>query len=268
MPELPEVETIKRDLIKCLLGKTIKSVFVNDTMVVRQPDPKLFVKRLIGKTIVDIRRRGKAVIFELNNGDFLVVQLIMTGQLIYGKKLKTSRVIFELSDNKYLNYNDQRRFGRLSAVGDLNQIKFFQTLGIEPLSREFHYDWLYRELSKRKTPIKSLLMNQNFVAGIGNIYASEILFRCGINPKRPARTLKPKEIRLLHTTTVEVLNEAIRLRGSSVNTYRDVNGQKGRFLNRIRVYGKENEECAICKTPITRIVLSGRSTFFCKRCQS
>ena len=266
MPELPEVETIRRDLVRCIVGRRICEVSVNDVMVVRMA-PKEFSRRLIGKNIVDVKRRGKAIVIELNDKSSLVIQLAMTGQLIYGKDLPNTRVIFKLSNGKYLNYNDQRRFGRLYVVKDLSEVAFFRTLGIEPLSRGFDLRWLSTKLRLKKTPIKSLLMDQNFIAGIGNIYASEILFRARIHPQKRATSLTEKEVAQLRQITVNVLKEAIKLRGSSVNTYRDTNGQKGSFVRRIQVYGRESEECLICKKPIKRIVQAGRSTFFCPGCQ-
>ncbi len=243
MPELPEVETIKRDLLGRLPGRVIEGVSVKDAMVVRSSSPGLFEKGIAGRKVTGVERRGKAVILKLS-GDFsLVIQLVMTGQLVFGRKSPQARVSFRLSGGEYLNYNDQRRFGRLTLVRDLEELKFFRSLGPEPLSGAFNLKWFRKHLKKHKAPIKSLLMNQNFVAGIGNIYASEILFRCGIKPSRPADTLTSGEAAILRKTTVGVLREAIRFRGSSIHTYRDTKGEKGFFINRIKVYGKEKEEC-------------------------
>lgn len=268
MPELPEVETIKKDLEKQLIGQKIINVQVNDPMVVRGLSQDEFVKRLSGKSISDIQRRGKAIIFNLEPEDFLIIQLVMTGQLIYGKRLENAKVTFELSSGGFLNYNDQRRFGRLNVVKNLNELKFLQTLGLEPLNKQFSLNWFQGDLKKHKTSIKSLLMNQNVIAGIGNIYASEILFRSKINPQRRACRLSGQQVKILHQAVIDVLKEAIRLRGSSVRNYRDARGRRGRFLNYIQVYGRENKKCVICERPIIRIIQSGRSTFFCRRCQS
>ncbi len=268
MPELPEVETIKRDLGKCIVGQRIADVTIRDTMVVRFPKNSRFKVSLVGKEIAGVERRGKAIIFRLSQGGFLIVQLAMTGQLIYGEESKTSCVSLKLSNGQFLNYNDTRRFGRLNVVANLSDFKFLKSLGPEPLGEEFNCAWLKQELKKHKAPIKSLLMNQNFVAGIGNIYASEILFRSNIRPQKKAYCLKPGEVELLRQRTIEVLTEAIELRGSSVNTYRDLNGQKGSFVNRIQVYGREDQMCIVCQTPIKKVIIAGRSTFFCRRCQS
>lgn len=267
MPELPEVETIKRDLVKKIVGQTIMGVYAKDRLVIAGGHIKKFVRGIESKEIVRVERRGKAVIIVLGGGGFLVIQLAMTGQLIYGAPLKESKVSFRLSGGKYLNYNDHRRLGRLTLIEDLKGMKFLSTLGPEPLSSDFNRCWLGERLKSKKAPIKSILMDQQFIAGIGNIYACEILFRSKINPLRAGRTLSDDEIGRLCRMTTDVLKEAIHRRGSSINTYRDADGKKGGFVDRIRVYGRDSEGCVCCGAPITRVVLSGRSTFFCKRCQ-
>lgn len=291
MPELPEVETIKRDLEKKIVGQKIVQVLVYDRRVIRNSSSRGFIRNLTGKIVHGISRRGKALIVQFTDPGFLVVQPMMTGQLIYGvgiskKKFrhrlsgtpaavarkKTSglgptKVTFRLSNHGYLNYNDQRLFGRLQFCRTLEEIKFFQDLGVEPFSPRLNVEWLAHELIRRATPIKNLLMNQKFIAGIGNIYASEILFVAGIHPQRAANTLNKEEIDSLLRKMEEVLNEAIRCRGTSMNTYRDADGQKGNYINRIKVYGREDQACLRCQTPIERFVQGGRSTFFCRHCQ-
>ncbi|HOW35421.1 MAG TPA: bifunctional DNA-formamidopyrimidine glycosylase/DNA-(apurinic or apyrimidinic site) lyase [Candidatus Omnitrophota bacterium] len=267
MPELPEVETIKRGLAKKIIGQTITGVHIKDRMVIGSGNLKKFISGVGSREIIRVERRGKAVIIILSGNGFLVIQLAMTGQLITGKELAESKVSLKLSGGKYLNYNDRRRLGRLSFVEDLKGMKFLRTLGPEPLSNDFNRSWLGERLKSKKAPIKSILMNQQFVAGIGNIYASEILFRSKINPLKAGCTLSDNEIGRLCRMTADVLREAIRLRGSSVDTYRDTDGKKGGFVNRIKVYGRDKKKCVLCGTPIERVVLSGRSTFFCKRCQ-
>jgi formamidopyrimidine-DNA glycosylase len=267
MPELPEVETIKRDLTKKIIHKKIVDVAVLDHRVIKHLSPRQFTQNLKGKTFSDIVRRGKAIVFAFTDPGYLVIQLMMTGQLIYGKALTKAKVRIHLSNGNCLNYNDQRLFGRLHFVRDLNALKYFQSLGPDPLGDGFHADWLKAALAARKSPIKSLLMNQSFMAGIGNIYACEILFGSAIHPQRSADTLKPEEIESLYRVTLSTLKEALRFRGTSMNTYRDLNGEKGRFTRRLKVYGREDEPCVQCQTPIGRIVQAGRSSFFCKRCQ-
>lgn len=269
MPELPEVETIARDLRRKILNQRIENITVYDARVIRQPAGQ-FVEGLKGRRLNKISRRGKALILELDNGRYFVVQLMMTGQLIDSarpRQDKVTKVSLRLSSGRYLHYNDQRLFGRLQVVDTLEQIPYFCKLGPEPLTDGFSPSWLAEKLKGKKVPIKALLMDHTFVAGIGNIYASEILFQSRINPKRPAHRLKEEEITTLRAATRKVLTEAIRWRGTSMNTYRDANGKRGGFIRRIKVYGRGNEDCSRCKTPLSKILQRGRSTFFCPRCQ-
>ena len=269
MPELPEVETIARDLRRKILDQKIEDITVYDARVIRQP-VKEFTRALKGRRFKKVSRRGKALILELDNGRYFVIQLMMTGQLINSarpRQDKVTKVSLRLSNGRYLHYNDQRLFGRLQVVDTLEQIPYFNKLGPEPLTNGFSPSWLAKKLKEKKVPIKALLMDHTFVAGIGNIYASEILFQSRINPKRPAHRLKKEDINKLHAATRKILTEAIRWRGTSMNTYRDANGEKGGFIRRIKVYGRENEDCSRCKTPLSKILQRGRSTFFCPRCQ-
>ena len=274
MPELPEVETIKRDLEQKIIGLMIEKVWIFDDRVIKNLGTEEFVEKIVGCRIQDVLRRSKAIILSLSNKAYLVIQPKMTGHLIYGDKLrktpshKETKVAFRLSNGRYLNYQDLRLFGWLIYTDDLDKLKYIRTAGPEPLSDDFSIEWLRENLKKRKVAIKTLLMNQKFLAGIGNIYASEILFAAGIIPKKSSKKLTLKEIQSLHWSTKEVLNEAIRWRGTSIRNYRDIQGKKGQFINRIKVYGRENQACYVCRKPIQRIVQSGRSTFFCKKCQS
>lgn len=266
MPELPEVETIRRDLVKSIQGQRIVSVVVNDARVLRQP-AKDFVNRLKGQKIEAVIRRGKALIFELESREFLVVQVMMTGQLVVnGTMDKHSHIVFNL-DKDQLLYNDQRVFGQLRVVKDLKEIKHFTILGPEPFDNAFNADYVGVYLNKTSRPIKSVLLDHIFVAGIGNIYASEILFQSKISPERLGRQIKKTEIPILLAKTREVLNHAIKLRGSSMRNYRDGAGQKGNFNKVIQVYARTNAPCNVCKAPIIRLVQAGRSTFYCKKCQ-
>jgi formamidopyrimidine-DNA glycosylase len=272
MPELPEVETVRRDLSKRVLGLTIKAVRVADARVIRGISPQQFAKGLTGRTIKDLTRRGKALVCHLDNGWYFIVQLMMTGQLVYARilpdvPLKETKVTFELSNGTYLNYNDQRLFGRLTLFPKLEDVKHFAILGPEPFDAAFNPKFIKESFKRRNVAIKTVLMDHTFVAGIGNIYASEILFRSGINPKRPARLLKLNEIERMHRMTIEVLEEAIVHRGSSMRNYRDGEGKKGTFNKLIRVYAREGKSCVCCQAPILKIVQGGRSTFFCKKCQ-
>ena len=274
MPELPEVETIKRDLQRTILGQTIVDVIFYDDRILNYPSPRLFIQNIKGKNFLEVSRRAKALIFTLSDASFLVIHLKMTGQLILDKvdlraqkQLKETKVVFELSNGRFLHYNDQRLFGRLTLVKNLEEISFFKKLGPEPLNGIFSAQWLKENLKGRKAPIKTLLMNQNFLAGIGNIYASEILFRAGINPQRPAQKLTLGQIQSLHQTTQAVLKEAIRFRGTSMRNYRDASGERGKFMRRIKVYNRQGQPCLACGQPVRRLIQSGRSTFYCRSCQ-
>ena len=269
MPELPEVETIKRDLASTILSQTIVDIEVRDQRVLHHIRPHVFKKKLIGQTFQDVKRRGKGLIFELNPKLYLFVQVKMTGYFVVGEKSdsKETKVIFQLSNGQYLNYNDHRLFGWFFVVDDLKKISYLQTIGPEPLESEFNADWLKTHLKKRTSPIKTLLLNQHFVAGIGNIYASEILFSAKVDPRKKSNRLTQKQTDLVYQSTVRILKDAIEYRGTSMRNYRDSKGEKGTFMNRIQVYGKEGQSCPECQGQIQRIVQAQRSTFFCRTCQ-
>ncbi|MBF0504910.1 MAG: bifunctional DNA-formamidopyrimidine glycosylase/DNA-(apurinic or apyrimidinic site) lyase [Candidatus Omnitrophica bacterium] len=267
MPELPEVQTIVSDLSKSLFNKTFSDVIVHDALVLLGPKRK-FIQQLAGQTIKKIIRRGKAVVIHLGSREILVVQLMMTGQLIFNADSnRHTRVTFTFLDGGKLLYNDQRRFGRLQIVKNLNEIKYFNILGPEPFSKEFNSLYVQKYFKKSARPIKSLLLDHTFVAGIGNIYACEILFRSGISPKRLTCQISAQEADVIYHQIIDVLEEAIKHRGSSVRNYRDGTGQKGNFNQRLAVYGREGLDCLKCHALIERIAQSSRSTFYCARCQ-
>lgn len=275
MPELPEVETIRRDLQTHVSGLTIRNVEVFDSRVIAGQTPESFIRRLRGKTMMAFDRRGKSLIITLKPRGFLVIQPKMSGYVIYHPSLKRAdqtaersklKAVFELSNKSALHYNDHRMFGKLYGVDDLSSVKHLNQLGPEPLAPEFTAAVLTTRL-RRTTPVKVALMNQELVAGIGNIYASEILFDAGIDPRRPSRSLAPSEIRRLHRSIPKILKQAIRMRGSSLRDYRDTSGQKGDFVRCIRVYNRAGESCLRCGHKIQSIVQAQRSTFFCGSCQ-
>ncbi len=268
MPELPEVETIRRDLMRGIKGKKIKDVEILNPRVIKEPRPAQFKKRLKGATFKDFLRRAKVLAIKLSTGDYLVVHLRMTGQLIYSaKKEEKARVIFVLSSGKYLNFNDQRLFAELRLVGDWQKLKFVRGLGLEPLEKEFTVRKFKEMLGAKKTKIKPLLMDQTFIAGIGNLYVQEALFLAGILPARPSNKLKDEEIKKLHQAIQKVLREGIRHRGSSVDEYVNGRGEKGDYQLRLKVYDRKGEPCVRCKTKIKKISLGGRGTCFCPKCQ-
>jgi formamidopyrimidine-DNA glycosylase len=265
MPELPEVETIKNDLQKVIAGSRITGVRVHNPVVIREPSPEVFEKTIKGLTVKNVLRRGKLLILELSGGSALTIHLKMTGQLVYPGGAKNSRLSFCLSGGRVLDFNDQRLFGELRLVKDWTKIKFVQGLGPEPF--DLSYDDFKGMFSRKKTRIKPLLMDQAFISGIGNLYAAEILFRAGIDPRRPAQTLDEEERQGLFKSIKGVLRSAIEHGGSSIDDYVRLSGKRGDYARFHRVYGRENKPCFVCGTAIKRIPQGGRSTYFCPRCQ-
>jgi len=265
MPELPEVETIKRELEKSVLGKKITEVCVYNPRVIREPSVEKFKKELVGVSIKNIARKGKLLILELSNGKSLTIHLKMTGQLVYPGTGKAARVIFHLSDGKTLDFNDQRLFAELRLRDDWHSLPFVQGLGPEPF--DITVGQFKEMLSKKKTKIKPLLMDQTFISGIGNLYAAEALFRAKIRPERSASSLADKEAGLLYSEIKNTLLEAIQHKGSSVDNYVQLSGKPGDYVRFHKAYGREGKPCFVCKTPIKRIALGGRGTYFCPKCQ-
>jgi formamidopyrimidine-DNA glycosylase len=265
MPELPEVETIKRELEKSLLGKKITEVCVHNPIVVREPSVAKFKSGLEGSSIKKILRKAKVLILELSNGRALVIHLKMTGQLVYPGNGKDARVIFRLADGKTLDFNDRRLFAELRLLDDWHSFKFIQSLGPEPF--DLSQEQFNSMLAKKRTRIKPLLMDQGFISGVGNLYAAEVLFRSRINPERSASSLSDKERELLFEELKKTLIEAIEHRGSSVDQYVQLSGEPGDYVRFHKVYDREGKPCLFCKTPIKRTSLGGRGTYFCPRCQ-
>jgi formamidopyrimidine-DNA glycosylase len=265
MPELPEVETIKRDLEKTVLGKKIIGVVINNPAVIRQPGPKEFQAGLKDAVIKNILRRAKVLILELSSGKSLTIHLKMTGQLVFPGNGKTSRVSFRLSGGTILDFNDQRLFAELRLLDDWRQLKFIKELGPEPFDLTAQsFKGLF---TGRKTRIKPLLMDQTFISGIGNLYAAEILFRAKINPGRSAASLTEGEKECLFKEIITVLDEAIKCGGSSIDDYVRVSGKPGNYAQKHRIYGRQGKACLVCKTTIKKVNMGGRGTCFCPRCQ-
>jgi formamidopyrimidine-DNA glycosylase len=265
MPELPEVETIKRELEKAVVSKKIVDVIVNNAKVIREPKKEGFVKELKNNTIKEIIRRGKLLIFILSSGKSLTIHLKMTGQLIYPGSGKISKVSFKFSNGKLLDFNDSRIFGELRIVDNWQDLKFIKELGPEPFA--LTNDKFSGILKKRKTKIKILIMDQKIISGIGNLYANEALFRAKIDPRKPANSLSKKEAKKLFAEIKKVLSEAIKYGGSSVDQYVRVSGKPGDYVQFHQVYDRKDEPCYKCKGKVKRISLGGRGTYFCPYCQ-
>jgi len=273
MPELPEVETVKNSLEKKLTGLTITGVDIEMPKIIREPAVDDFIAGVTGKKITRLDRRGKYLLIHLSGGGVLVVHLRMTGRLVYARTEdpppRHTHVVFHLSDGNELRFADMRQFGRILLAQDrqLDQVKGLKDLGPEPLSNEFSREFLRRELKRKRVRLKSLLLDQTFIAGLGNIYADEALHRSRIHPERIARTLTAREIANLYHSIVEVLQEGIAHRGTSVRDYVDGDGRAGSFQELLRVYNREGEPCCYCGTAISRIKVGGRSSYFCTACQ-
>lgn len=265
MPELPEVETIKRELEKAVLGKKITDVIVNNPKAIKEPKRDNFVKGLKGKTIKSILRKGKLLILELSSGKSLTIHLKMTGQLIYPGNAEQSRISFKLSDNKILDFNDRRLLGELRLVDDWQSLKFIKELGPEPF--DLTESEFKQMLVDKKTKIKPLLMDQTFISGVGNLYATEILFKARIHPEKPASSLSDKEKELLFKEIKDTLTDATHHKGSSIDQYVQLSGRPGEYIKYHKVYRREDKSCVVCKTSIKRISLGGRGTYFCPKCQ-
>ncbi len=265
MPELPEVETVKRELEKTVLNKVISKVVVNNPKVIKQIEVSEFCNRLAGVKVKKIFRKGKVLIFELSSKNFLIIHFRMSGWFSYGLREEKARVVFQFSGEEYLNYMNQRLLGELRLVDNWQELKFIKMLGPEAL--ELTLNQLTQIIQSKKRPIKPLLMEQNLIAGVGNIYAQEALFLSGINPQRLANSLSVLEVKALHKELIKVLKEGIKYRGSSVDSYRNTAGDKGGMEKRLKVYGRKNMPCLVCGRKIKKIILSGRGTCFCEICQ-
>jgi formamidopyrimidine-DNA glycosylase len=273
VPELPEVETIVADLRPHLVGRTIVRAELAFPTIVRHPEPEEFVDAIVGLRIEAVGRRGKYILIHLAGDLLLVVHLGMTGQLRLVDEVTplanhTHAVLF-LDDGRQLRYRDPRRFGRLllGTEADLLDARKMPRLGPEPIDPEFAADELYRRLRKRKAPLKAVLLDQQAIAGVGNIYADESLHRARLRPDRIAGTVSRRSAQRLHEAMRESLRAAIANRGSSVDTYRDAWGELGGQQEKLLVYGRAGEPCFTCGRPLRVTRIAGRTTVFCTRCQ-
>ena len=269
MPELPEVETVKNQLSPHVIGRTITQITLLWDRMVKGQDPAEFVKRVAGQKILDIVRHGKYLIVHLNSGDKLIIHLKMTGSLLLGKDdsetPQYTRAIIHLDDGQNIYFRDPRKFGVLKLVEDLREID--AKLGPEPLEAGFTLKLFTEGLAKRTAPIKAVLLDQKFLAGVGNMYADEALFLARIDPRRPANALKKAEIKRLYAAIHEVLMAGIKFGGASVVTYFHPDGSVGTAHQHFNVAHNQKKECPICGGPIERIVVRGRGSYYCPKCQ-
>ncbi|MEO8458842.1 MAG: bifunctional DNA-formamidopyrimidine glycosylase/DNA-(apurinic or apyrimidinic site) lyase, partial [Chloroflexota bacterium] len=271
MPELPEVETIRRDLHPSLVGRKITSAWISDNAprLVQLLPPSEFERLLPGHTIEDVTRRGKYLILNLDRGMLWAVHLRMTGRFQHSDKECSGdaylRAKFSLDDGTWLCFNDLRKFGMMWLVDDWALVN--SDIGPEPLDEAFDVAAFAMLLKRRSAPIKSVLLDQTVLAGIGNIYADESLFLAGIDPRKSANKISKPKAANLHAAIVDVLQEALGDRGSSFSDYVDGKGNEGRHQLKVKVYQRTDQPCRTCGTPIRRVVVGGRSTHFCPKCQ-
>lgn len=292
MPELPEVETVRRDLVAHLLGKKIKTVTVLNRKTVN-PNPEDFIKILSGSFFIDISRRGKLLIFKLKKADtYLLVHLKMTGQLIYlakdsqvsgghslsshsfekavGGELpnKYTRAFITFADKSNLFFNDLRKFGYMKLVGQKELDAFIlKNYGPEPLEAEFSLNEFLAKLKTKRRNIKAVLLDQKLVAGLGNIYVDEVLFAAGVRPMRLASSVTKSEATKIHKEIIKILTLAIKHRGTTFSNYVDSKGKRGNFSSLLQVYGRGKEKCLKCSSAIIKTKIAGRGTHYCENCQ-
>jgi formamidopyrimidine-DNA glycosylase len=282
MPELPEVETVRRGLLPVMEGQQVERTDVN-RLDLRWPFPERMAERLSDVQVTALRRRSKYILADLSSDETLIIHLGMSGRiLISGDPLgqfhhdhpapeKHDHVVFHMASGARVTFNDPRRFGAMDLIDtqSVETHKLLAVLGPEPFGNAFDEEYLVRALKPRRTPIKSALLDQRVVAGLGNIYVCEVLFRAGISPLRKAAQISEKRLAILVPLIRDVLSEAIESGGSSLRDYRQTDGELGYFQHTFRVYDREGEACQAndCKGIITRTVQSARSSFHCPICQ-
>ena len=271
MPELPEVQTIVDELRPRLLGRSFTGLETDWAPALAGAPLPQFRARLVGQRILEVRRRGKYLLYALSSGEALLIHLMMTGRLsvVPGSEPcdRYTHVRFRLDDGSELRLQDVRKLGRVYVVADPDHV--LGHLGPEPLTEEFTLEQFRNRIGQRRGRLKSLLLNQRFLAGLGNIYSDEALFAAALHPLRRADSLTEQEIERLYQSIQRVLASAVAELGTTLGdaAYRRPDGQAGNYQNLLQVYDREAKPCPLCRTPIQRIVVGGRGTHFCPRCQ-
>lgn len=272
MPELPEVETVKESLRLRLTGRKIMNVNVIYDNIIAYPRVDVFIKEITNQRINNMKRRGKFILFDLDDY-YLLSHLRMEGKYFFKNKddeiLKHEHVIFELDDGEELRYMDTRKFGKMYLIKkeDINKIGPLKELGLEPWDDNLTSDYLLDKYKSKRLPIKSVLLDQSIIVGIGNIYADEILFLCKINPLKKCNEITKKEAFNIIKYTREVLEEAIKKGGTTIRSYSSVDGVHGLFQEELLVHGKDKGKCPKCHSDILKIRVGGRGTYYCPKCQ-
>jgi formamidopyrimidine-DNA glycosylase len=277
MPELPEVETIRRELERDVIGKRVKAVEVTGTRSIRRhTNKKQFISRVQGTKVTGIERKGKYLLLKLDSGDLLVVHLGMSGQLrrVANKEPmeKHTHVVFTFTQGGQLRFVDPRTFGELFVTTPdelTSDVPELSELGIDPVEQPMSWVTFGQLLHTHKMKLKAFLMDQKIIAGIGNIYSDEILFASGLRYDRMSDSLSTQEIRRLYRSLVETLHDAIKYGGSTLSDeqYVDIDGKAGEYQEHHQVYDREGQACRRCRTPIVKVKFAGRSTFYCEQCQ-
>ena len=272
MPELPEVETVKETLKLKLIGKKIKDVKVYYDGIIAYPEVKKFSKQIKNLPIKDIKRRGKWLMFDLDKY-YLLSHLRMEGKYFFKNKEDKldnhEHVVFTLDDDEELRYRDTRKFGKMYLIKkeDINSIGPIKDLGLEPWDDNLNINYLKDKYKNKRLPIKTVLLDQSIIVGIGNIYADEILFLSKLNPLIKCCDLKDNDLNNIIKYTKKVLEKAIKLGGTTIRTYTSVDGVHGRFQNELLIHGKDKDVCPNCGQPIEKIRVGGRGTYYCINCQ-
>jgi formamidopyrimidine-DNA glycosylase len=268
MPELPEVETIRRQLEPELIGRRIERAEVLDERLSRPEPPRSLEKAVSGRRVEAVERRGKYLLLRFASGRALLVHLRMTGSFGFAPT-SHERAVIELDDGTRLAYRDVRRFGTWLVLEGAELEPYLATKsGPEPLGPRFTSRWLASQLQRRRAPLKAVLLDQRVVAGLGNIYADEALWRARLSPLRPANEVEPEEVRRLVRAIRAALATGIERQGSTLSTYVTPEGSTGAMQEEFRVYGREGEPCPRCRTPIAKTRVGGRGTWYCPHCQA
>lgn len=285
MPELPEVETIVNDLKQKIINKKISKINIRLQKIIKNK-PNVFRSALLNKSFSQIIRRGKYIFFQINNSKkYLMIHLRMTGQLIYQKDNKIiagghsdrkntlnlpnkqTHLIIYFQNGAQLFYNDQRQFGVVKIIDEIEFNLIDARQGIEPLNKDFTFKQFEKIIQNKKKNIKAFLLDQKLVTGIGNIYTDEILFDAGVNPHRRTNDLNQNERKKIYLSIKKIIKKAIKYRGTTFNDYLDAQGNQGNFLNKLKVYGRDGEKCLRCGDIILKTRLAGRGTRYCEGCQ-
>jgi formamidopyrimidine-DNA glycosylase len=273
MPELPEVETVRAALAPVLTGRRFDAVEIADTRLVRPFEPRAVADELEGERIAAVDRRGKYLIFRFESGRSLLIHLRMTGSLRHVANGSSAddpyrRAVVKLDDGSDVTYRDVRRFGTWLVLREDELEPYLATrLGTEPLERAFSAKALAARLAGRRAPVKAALLDQRTLAGLGNIYADEALWRAKLDPRRPARDLRDDEVKALHRGIRRALQAGIRRQGATLRDYRRPDGSSGRMQAEFKVYGRDGEPCPRCGAPLEKTRIAGRGTWFCGVCQ-